>query len=662
VKSIKAKLILYFSIIILLSSAVIGFIAINNASNAIIQEATSGLESIAYESAKVTEGRINTQKEILTLIANMEEIQSMDWLVQGPALQKQLGNTDFLDMAIVDFDGLARYSDGSTAELGERDYVQKALNGEANVSDIIVSKVTNSLVLMYAAPIKKDNKVVGALIGRRDGNTLSSVIDDLKYGEQGYAYVVNSQGIVVGHKDRDKVFDQYNPIEEAITDKSQQSVATLFETIITDLKGVSDYHFNGNDMFAGFTPIEGSDWVLVVAANNDEMLSALPKMRQVIIILIAIVLLVSIGATFIIGNSIAGPIVLAVQHLHGISELDLTRDFPEAFLIRKDEVGLLAKALEVLTNNLKQIVSEIDRSSGQVAATSEELTATTQQSASSAEEVSLTVEEIAKGASEQAINTEVGASKAMLLGEAVEIDLGHVTDLNTSSQLVTSTVKEGLIEIENLSKITVESNNANKEIYDVILKTSESSDKIGQVTHIIASIADQTNLLALNAAIEAARAGEAGRGFAVVADEIRKLAGQSADSTANINQIVNDLQKNSQDAVKTMERVSAIVEEQANSVEQNKDKYMLIAQAMRDSENDIKALNLSSSEMAEMKNEILATLQNLSAIAEENSAATEEVTSSMEEQSASVEEIASASEDLSTLAQDLQLVIRRFKL
>ncbi len=250
-----------------------------------------------------------------------------------------------------------------------------------------------------------------------------------------------------------------------------------------------------------------------------------------------------------LGRSIGNTIVKAVGYSERISNLDISEDIEDTYLKRNDEIGTLAKGLQNIIDNFRDIIKEIGESSEQVASTSEQLTASTQQSATAAEEVSKTAEEIARGAADQAQNTEEGSTKAILLGESIENSV-YMQNLNDDSNRVTKVVKDGLTEIENLYRITGESNNAAKEIYDVILKTNDSSNRIGQASDVISSIAEQTNLLALNAAIEAARAGEAGKGFAVVAEEIRKLAEESQTSTESINKIVQELQTNSQNAVK----------------------------------------------------------------------------------------------------------------
>src|SRR5690606_31811227 len=132
---------------------------------------------LAIDASKLTQSRVETQQETLDMIALIPNMNTMDWKVQQPILQELLSETDYLDVGVVDMDGEVQYSDGSVNNLGDREYVKKALAGESNVSDLIVSRVTNQVVLMNATPIYRDGEVVGALVGRRDGNTLSEITD-----------------------------------------------------------------------------------------------------------------------------------------------------------------------------------------------------------------------------------------------------------------------------------------------------------------------------------------------------------------------------------------------------------------------------------------------------------------------------------------------------
>ncbi|WP_235828939.1 methyl-accepting chemotaxis protein [Anaerosacchariphilus polymeriproducens] len=660
-KSIRTKLIISFIGVSLLVSMVLGYIALTSSIQVIRKQAENSLLELVYEEAKLIVSRMEIQKRTLEMLAMNDTIQSMDWNVQQKVIKSQLDKMEFLDIAIVQTDGKATYSDGSKSELGDREYLQKALNGEANISDVLISKVTNEPVIMIAVPIYKNNKVVGALVGRRDGNALCEIVDSSGFGKEGYGYIINSKGTIIAHPDREKVLNQFNPIEEVKKDNSLLSVSKLFEKILKEKNGISTYNYNGESLYAGYEPIEGTEWYFIITASKTEVLASLPVLQNKIFLSAVIIMALSIGLAYLIGTTIAKPIIKTVHHSKKIADLDISVNLEQKYVDRKDEIGALSKALQSITDSIREIVGDISNSSESLAAASEELTATSQQSASTSEEISYTITELSKGASDQAQNTEEGSSKADLLGEVIEKDQKHLSELNAATEKVEVVLKQGLIEIEHLSKKTEENNKASKEIHEVIVKTNESSTKIGEASSVISSIAEQTNLLSLNAAIEAARAGEAGRGFAIVAEEIRKLAEQSEASTKNIDQMVQELQENSQEAVATIIKMSKVIKEQTDSVINSKNNFLLIREAILESSKIVGQLNDSGQEMSTMKNEIQDTLQNLSAIAEEYSAATQQVTSTMEEQTESAESIAKSSEDLAKLAQNLQVLINKFQ-
>lgn len=271
-KSLKTKLILYFSILILLASVVIGGISITSSGDALKTEAEKSLYTISEKAAKYTRAIVDTQMRTLETIAFTEEITSMDWAIQQPALRNYVQKTDFLDLAIIEPNGTATYSEGNTANLADRAYFKRALEGETNISDVIISKVTGDVVLMYATPIEKNGSVQAVLIGRREGTVLSDITAETKYGEDGYGYMINNKGTVVAHPDQNLVADTFTPAEDAKEDSSLNSLARLFDTVISEGAGIYEYTYQGRDIYAGYTPIEGTEWYFVVTANVDEVL------------------------------------------------------------------------------------------------------------------------------------------------------------------------------------------------------------------------------------------------------------------------------------------------------------------------------------------------------------------------------------------------------
>ncbi|MDF2820559.1 MAG: hypothetical protein K0R15_1000 [Clostridiales bacterium] len=368
--------------------------------------------------------------------------------------------------------------------------------------------------------------------------------------------------------------------------------------------------------------------------------------------------IVNLIIVFFMKRVIITPLKKHIEHLQKISSGDLT-EYVE--VKGKDEFSKLAIATNKTVSKLNDLIKDIQKSANTIDDSTTNLAKSLENIKTSENKIKQAAEGIASGANEQAQNIEVGSIKSTQLGEMIEKNQAYMKNLNDSSHKVDQLVKVGLKEMDDLSRATVESSNAISEVYDVILKTNENANQIGEASNVIASIAKQTNLLALNAAIEAARAGDVGKGFAVVAEEIRKLAEQSAQSTKSIDVVVNELQYNSKSVVTIIEKVSSISKGQANSVANSNQEYMQIAEAIEETKNIVEELNISSNKMEVMKIDIVGTLQNLSAIAEENAASTQEVTASIEEHTETLEKTASFSKKISLSAENLNSKVNIFQ-
>ncbi len=354
---IKAKLITVMAGLLLISSAALTVVSIYESNATVRENVIMGLEQATMLGCQVIEQRMDEQKVAIEGIANRNVIRSMDWKLQQPVLNNEKNRLKYMGIAIVTRNGIAKYPDGSTKNLSNRDYVQKALNGETNFSDVIISKVTNSPVMMLATPIrdKKNNMVSGAVIARLPATLLSDVTDNIKYGAGGYAYMIDGEGTLIAHPQKQLVLDQTNYIRKAQSEPTLRRLAQMFSEMKSGKTGNDEYKLAGKNRFFAYAPIKGTDWSMAVGATADELFAGLYRMRNIIIILSIVVLIVSVLVAIAVAISIAKPLIKAASIADSIANGDFSQRLN---LDSKDEVGMLAQAIDKVPDTLGHIAEQ----------------------------------------------------------------------------------------------------------------------------------------------------------------------------------------------------------------------------------------------------------------------------------------------------------------
>lgn len=408
-KSIRMRLILYFSLILAAATSVLGFINLQGAENAVADEAEEGLYALAEEGAKVTESRLDSEFVYLEGLANFPEAGSREPDVDRAMtiFMNEVEQTDYLRIGIADLNGNLYLTDsygidGDIVDISEREYYQASLEGERGLmppSPSVNPDDGDRLIMVTSVPVMNDGEVTGVIVAVGDADFLNLIVDDIQYGQSGYAYMIDETGTVIAHQNREMVMNAFNPIQEAAEDQGLNPVAGMFTRMLDEESGVGSYEFQGDELYLGFSEVGDTGWNLVIAAQEDEVLSAIPVLRNTALLFTGLVILISIGLTYVVGTRLSKPIQAISVTAEQVGNLDVTQDVDPVLAARKDEVGRLARSLQSVTENIRKVINDINDSANSVSSASEELTATSNESSIATEEVASTIQDIAEGAS-----------------------------------------------------------------------------------------------------------------------------------------------------------------------------------------------------------------------------------------------------------------------
>ncbi len=484
-----------------------------------------------------------------------------------------------------------------------------------------------------------------------DQSFLSSIYENVDLGKNVDIFVMDSKGMVISSKDIAQI-----PPNSFYKD----------ESLIKDLMNTKDkrdssfvVYIDNSKYLVTFSAIKDTDWFVVSTIPytylQKESRSILWSILGIALIILSIALILS----FFITRSISMPLKKMLVLMDEASMGNLYVNIEDRY---NDEIAVVLQKFNSMVGNIRSLILKVRESSDSVVLDAEGLASLSKASQTVSSQTAIAVQQISKSTSEQVNNTTLCVEHVTSLSE----DISQVVDnITQTSDIIINTKKYSDNTLDSIRSLNIkarETHTVSENITKTINSLNTEMKEIKKIIKLIVEIAEQTKLLSLNASIEAARAGEFGKGFAVVAKNIKMLADKSKNSLADISNIINKIQKKTEDTVLLAADADNIINIQLGAVAEVDKSFRTIYNAMEEIIDKMNNSQKSLSKALVSKENTLKSIDNIHVLSSDTATATKDVSISVYEQEAGAQQLTALALKLNDMAQNLNQVVEIFKI